>query len=510
MGRALLLLAAAALVATAAASGRPAGSAVTPAQPLYTALDDPKTFGGPEAPLGFERAAGTGATFIRLTLRWKTVAPDQPPAGEATDPGWTGYDWSAIDAQVELAAKNGLEPILVVEDSPTWAQDTPPDDPNLGAWVKPFGLKQYWRPSAAALADFATAAAKHYGGDLGLPRVRYWQVWNEPNLSTFLNPQLSDQLTKRPSLPFDQSDVLSADIYRALANAFYDAVHAVHQDNVVVAGGTSPFSGANGVVALGPLLFMRKLLCMSNATVPKPTCGATVHFDVWSTHPYTSGGPTHHANLPDDVSIGDLPEMANLLHAAARAGHVISNGPVRFWVTEFGWDTSPPDCCAVPLRLHARWVAEGLYRMWAAGVSLVTWFELRDQASIGREFDGQILQTGLYFRGATLAQDTPKPALTAFRFPFVAFRQNGKIFVWGRTPWGKPGQVAVEQQTKGGWALIGTLNTARTGIFEATLKSAGSGFYVRARLVGQTPAYSALPFSLNVPPDRHVNPFGGP
>ena len=38
--------------------------------------------------------------------------------------------------------------------------------------------------------DFATAAAGRFSGSFGgHPRVRYWGVWNEPNLSTFLQPQ---------------------------------------------------------------------------------------------------------------------------------------------------------------------------------------------------------------------------------------------------------------------------------------------------------------------------------
>ena len=503
-------MAAAAVATAAGASGRPTAVPDASPQPLFTAVDEPKAFRGNEAALAFERTAGAGATFACLTLRWRNVAPAEPPADEAADPEWAGYDWSGFDPQVRLAVRNGLQPIVVIQDSPTWAQAAAPDDASVGQWAINFGFRDFWRPSAAALAAFVTAAAERYGGGVeGLPRVRYWQVWNEPNLSTFLNPQLRDQLTTRPSLPFNPADVVSADLYRGLTNAVYAAIHGVHPDNVVIAGGTSPSAGVSGVVALGPLLFMRKLLCMSDAPNPKPTCRTAVHFDVWSTHPYTSGGPTHPPDLPDDVPIAALPKMTTLLDAAVAAGHVLSDGPVRIWVTEFGWDTTPPDCCAVPLQLHARWVAEALYRMWQAGVSLVAWFDLRDQVSRGRDLDGQTLQSGLYFRGATLAQDTPKPALAAFRFPFVAFREQGKIAVWGRTPRGKPGSVVVEQGANSAWTPIGTLQTDRAGIFEATLEGTG-GPYVRARLVGRAPAYTALPFSLKVPPDRHVNPFGGP
>jgi hypothetical protein len=292
-----------------------------------------------------------------------------------------------------------------------------------------------------------------------------------------------------------------------MVNAFAAAVHAVHEDNIVVAGGLAPFSGAGGVITVGAYLFMRKVLCLSEGAVPKPTCDDPVHFDVWSTHPYTSGGPTHQARLADDISLGDLPRANRLLEAAVKAGHVVSRRPVQFWVTEFGWDTSPPDPWAVPLDLHARWVAEALYRMWTSGVSLVAWFGIRDQATNGRPHSS-VIESGLYFRGKTIARDRPKPALTAFRFPFVAFRSPQGVLVWGRTPSGKREQVVVDQSWKGRWTRRAELQTDRFGIFEKTLSVSGPASSLRARLVdGST---RSLPFSLKRPPDRPVNPFGGP
>ena len=358
------------------------------------------------------------------------------------------------------------------------------------------------------LAKFSSAAAKRYSGSFeGLPRVRYWQVWNEPNLSLFLNPQLSTQLTKAPTVPFDPNEVVSPDRYRDMVNAFAAAVHAVHRDNVVIAGGLAPFSGASGVVTVGAYLFMRKLLCLSKGAAPKPTCDHAVHFDVWSTHPYTSGGPTHRAGLPDDVSLGDLPRATRLLNAAVKAGHVVSSRPVEFWATEFGWDSSPPDRWAVPLDLHARWVAEALYRMWANGVTLVAWFGVRDEAT-NRRPHGFAIESGLYFRGDKIAEDRPKPALTAFRFPFVAFQSARGIFVWGRTPWGKQAAVVIEQSRKGRWKRRARLQSDRFGIFTTTLPVSGPADSLRARLLGGS--NRSLAFSLKRPPDLLVNPFGGP
>ena len=37
-------------------------------------------------------------------------------------------------------------------------------------------------------------------------------------------------------------------------------------------------------------------------------------------------------------------------------------------------------------------------------------------------------ESGLYFRGSTIANDFPKPSLNAFRFPFTAYRINHPSF----------------------------------------------------------------------------------
>lgn len=175
-----------------------------------------------------------------------------------------------------------------------------------------------------------------------------------------------------------------------------------------------------------------------------------------------------------------------------RLGHVVSTDPVRFWVTEFGWDTNPPDPKEVPLRLHARWVAEALYRMWDAGVSLVTWYLLRDYPIAQKPY-----QSGLYLRGATLAADRPKPSLTAFRFPFVALPTGGRILLWGCTPGGKPGAVVVEQRASAGWTKRVTLEANRFGIFSAEVQAAGAGDF-RASLADGSA--SSVPFALKSPP----------
>jgi hypothetical protein len=246
---------------------------------------------------------------------------------------------------------------------------------------------------------------------------------------------------------------------------------------------------------------MRALLCMSAGRDPKPTCNERTTFDVWSHHPYTEGGPTHHAKSGDNVSLGDLPKMRRLLDAAIAAGHVRSQGKPRFWVTEFSWDSKPPDPKGVPSALHARWVAEALFRMWDAGISLVTWFTIRDQPLA----DGPY-QSGLYLFGTRATYGPPKLARTAFRFPFVAFSTSKGASFWGRTPTSSGGRVAIEARKGAGWTTLHVAKADRYGIFQGRVDVPAKVTLLRARVASS--GQVSLGFSLRRPPDRTVLVFG--
>jgi hypothetical protein len=489
IGAGLVPLVLATLAASAAADARPdrTGSPSAVASPLAaaprspiahgpleTAVVDVPPFLSPEAPLNFRRVRTAGASHVRLILYWRLVVPapnaQQRPAGfDPASPADPAYDWHQIDRQITLARAAGLEPIVGIQYAPRWAERG--TEGNVGTR----------NPDPSELQLFARAAALRYSGRFaGLPRVKYWQVWNEPNLNLFLHPQ-------------------SPALYRAMVNAFAAGILYARPDNTIIAGGTSPFAFPN--IAMAPLRFMRELLCVSSGPRPRPTCRTRLRFDIWSHHPYTSGGPTQRARRKGDASLGDLPQMRRMLEAAVRAGHIVSRGRVRFWVTEFSWDSSPPDPRAVPARLHARWVAEALYRMWQARVSLVTWFQLRDDPLTASEF-----QSGLYLNsGRGYASDRPKLALRAFRFPFVAFRGHRGISVWGRTPGGRPDVVVVERAVGSGWKGLVALRTNGDGIFRGVIPSRANG-PLRARLFDWDDA--SVPFSLVRPPNRTLWPFG--
>ncbi len=474
----LLLVALACAVAAVSTAGASATHAKharhlrvrsTPATlPLRTAIFDPFLLPGPQQDKGFQMTRAAGASYVRILVRWSTIAPKTVPTGFVpTNPSSPGYSWATTDAAVASAEAAGLTPIIDIISPPTWGADVGGINPQI-----------------AALGQFATAIATHYDGHHGASAAHVFQVWNEPNLSLDLNP-------------------VDASVYRSMVNAVAASVHAVNPANLVVAGDLDPFANtAKRFHTEAPLAFMRSLLCLSTGKKPHATCNTPVDFDVWSHHPYTFQGPFGHAKNADDVSLGDLPRMDALLQDAVKLHTIASSHPVQFWVTEFGWDTSPPRSHAAPLQLQARWTAEALYQMWHSGVSLVTWFLLQDQASPSP------WECGLYFNSPQLEQAKAKPMRTSFRFPFVAYLGSKTVSVWGRDATSTKKTVTIQlKHPHGKWKTVARLGANHYGIFLAKLRlKATKKDWLRATASGS--GYS-LPFSLTRPPSTlRYDPWG--
>jgi len=477
----LFAVAAISLTATAASVSFAASSSLRTYKtfgtaPLRTAVFDPfHVNGGNAQPYEMTRAAG--AQYVRLTVRWNTIAPATLPDGfVASDPTSPGYSWGGLDATVEAAEAAGLTPILDIIATPSWAYVHRPSGVNAGS------------PKPAAIGDFAKALATHYDGQDVLPDVTIYEVWNEPNLSLDLGPA-------------------KASTYRAMINAVADGVHSVDPANLVVAGGLDPFghpkSKKQQWYSVAPMTFMRSLLCLSKGAHPHSTCSAKVHFDVWSHHPYTFGGAFGKATQSNNVSLGDLPRMRSLLQAGVRVHHVVASKPVQFWVTEFGWDTNPPRHGAASVSLASRWTAESLYQAWRCGVSLFTWFNLEDLSG------GGPYKSGLYFHGKSLSRAKPKPVLTAFRFPFVAYLHGSTVSVWGRDATSDKQRVTIQLRhgKSGSWRTVAYVVANSNGIYRATLKlNASKSDWLRASASGSG---KSLAFSLTVPYAPHIGPWGG-
>ena len=160
------------------------------------------------------------------------------------------------------------------------------------------------------------------------------------------------------------------------------------------------------------------------------------------------------------------------------------------------------------MQILKRWTAEALYRAWDAGVSRFFWFSLRDFPPNDLIFSVSV-QSGLYFRGTTVAEDRPKPSMYAFRFPFVAYSRNNGFFFWGRTATSTTGRVVIQVRERERWRNASVARADANGIFTGVaLTTYGRNQHgmVRARYRGKT----AVPFSLRPVKDFYQPPFGKP
>lgn len=125
-----------------------------------------------EAGLGEEIAVlrELGARLFRVELPWRAVAPERPGGARydpdaARDPEWSGYRWERWDLIVRLAADAGIALVPQVVYAPEWSTGLPA----AGHGGAPPG-------DAAHFADLMTALGRRYRG-----RVRFWELWNEPD-----------------------------------------------------------------------------------------------------------------------------------------------------------------------------------------------------------------------------------------------------------------------------------------------------------------------------------------
>lgn len=453
-----------------------AGSLLLPApaakaSPFTTGFFDDGAYLSNDSGSWLDRTAAAGAGIVRIGVNWADVAPSTQPA-DPSNPA-AGYDWTAIDRAVRGASARGIDVLLTVCFAPAWAEG-PNRDPNAPAGT--------WRPDPNQLGLFAQALATRYSGSyfdpgLGvtLPRVRYYQAWNEPNLSTYLTPQWSSGAA---ASPFQ---------YRSMLNAFYAVVKGIHADNLVLSAGTAPYGDPGMGRRMRPVLFMRTLLCLTvtgkKRTLQTTSCPNPAHLDAIAHHPYAIADPRHQAYDPDDAAVPDLWKLRQVLQVAQNNGRVLPAGPKRFWVTEFSWDSGPPDPSGVPVATQARWLEEAMYMFWNQGVDTAIWYLVKDAPPVP-SYDASY-QSGVFYSGGAT-----KPAYTSFHFPFVADRLSKKrLRIWGRAPITGPisiqaiagGKGHSKRRKRHAWQTVMRLQGQAGNVFLGTLRSKGA---VKLRAVG--------------------------
>jgi hypothetical protein len=386
-----------------------------------------------------DRAAGVGSSIVRVNVSWASVAPRTPPPGfDPADPASAGYAWSGTDAAVRGAAVHGLGVMLTVTGAPRWAEGPGrPRDADPGTW----------RPQAAAYGAFARALAARYDGRFPdplqpgavLPRVRRFEAWNEPNLDTYLAPQ------------WEGSTDVGPELYRELLNHFYAGVKAAQPGATVIGGALAPFGDPPGGERTPPVLFLRQLLCLRGSRLARVACPRRAHLDALSDHPIAVGAPRDSAASTLDVTTPDIWRLTRVMRAARRSRTVLPRGPKPLWVTEFWYDSDPPDPNGVPLLRQARWYEQDFYTFWRQGARVAIALQLRDSAE-GKGYP-YTNQSGAFF-----LEGGPKPSATAFAFPFVAHRtRRDRVLAWGIAP--RAGRVRVQARRGGRWVTVASART---------------------------------------------------
>jgi hypothetical protein len=416
------------------------------------------------------RAVGVGARIVRVNVVWSQVAPVRPV--NPANPDSAGYNWAAVDSAVRDLHAHGLGVMLMLYYAPRWAEGRGrPDAAAAGSW----------RPNPKAFAGFASAAAHRYGGHTAdplhrghsLPRVRYWQAWNEPNLDHYLSPQ-----RVRTG---QGEETVSPALYRQLLNGFYRAVKHVSPSNFVVAGGTTSFGNGPdkplGKQATAPVAFYRALFCLAGrqALKPMPSCPA-VHLDAIDHHPYNARGPARSDKAVDEAAIPDVHRISRVLRAAVAHGQALPHSSKGIWVTELAWSSNPPTPRGVPMMTDAHWYELAFYLLWNQGVRVIMPLEIGDPGL----FRGApaVLQSGLFFHTGK-----PKPIAKAYKFPFVVTSlSKRRVRAWGRSP--LAGRLAIEVHQGKRWHVVRTLKVRRWQVFASALAHRGNSTW-RARVGSQ-------------------------
>ncbi len=356
-------LLAAGLILAGCVGGIAARRAETPAaRPMPTPTPD-SPFGvsmaagvnDPAIPVALELAAGAGIRWLRVAgTEWSRV---EPRRGQ--------FDWRAADRLINLAHDLGYGVLAPLAYTPEWASGAPEHLP-AGIRIKapPRDLRDW--------EAYVEAVVSRYKG-----RVRYWQVWNEPDLAGFW------QGTPRQ--------------YAELLAVTYRAVKKIDPDAYVVFGGLA-LGGTPGQLNSR---FLEEVL-------GDPEYPGAAHFDIADFHHYGSKA--------------EAQRRYNYIKSVLE-GFGVGGRPI--WVTEVGYSSDAgagPDHYRGGESDQAEYLRTMVPFLLGLGVSRVFWFDLYDDRTAGSRF---------WHYGLVRADGTPKPALDAYRQVIAAFSGRGLRSTWG-------------------------------------------------------------------------------
>jgi aryl-phospho-beta-D-glucosidase BglC (GH1 family) len=340
---------------------------------MYFGFQDDQSFRFvPDRTQVLDRAQATGATVLRVTVEWVTVAPTRPAnAADSFDPA---YRLDDVDEVVRDAQARGIEVLLTIWGTPSWANG------GKGPNFAPSNMND--------LRSFARALASRYSGNIsGFPYVRFWSVWNESNLEQFLAPQFNAK-----------GKSVAPQTYARLYQAAYSGIKSGNPSALVGIGETSPRgrdkpSPGAAQDSHSPGKFA-ELVAKANRRLK---------FDAWAEHPYATAvtaRPTQKVKWPN-VTLGNLRQFETNLDRVFRRKNI----PV--WITEYGYQTRPqrPDGVSYSTQSAYAKQAFAIARN-DPRVGMFVWFIFRDSPKgTGSQWQ--------YAGGVVDSSNNAKPAFSA-------------------------------------------------------------------------------------------------
>lgn len=228
-----------------------------------------------------------GFTTIKQQLVWAEI--ETPAKGNF---GENDVNWAKYDRIVRLAAEYGIGVIFRVDTSPEWSR---PANPKLE--TPPYFFEDY--------GDFVEALGGRYRG-----QVRYYQIWNEPNLAF--------EWGGAPPDPTGYTRLLQTASVR---------LKGADPNAVVISAALAPTIEESDF-ALSDLAFLQKMY----------DSGAKSYFDILATNAY---GLRHG---PDDWRLG-LQKDVNFSRPILLRELMVQNGDAGrpIWAAEVGWNALPPN-----------------------------------------------------------------------------------------------------------------------------------------------------------------------
>lgn len=299
-------------------------------------------------PARLDLIEATGVTTTRVDLFWNSVAPGPVPPQSPEDPADPAYDFSRADTIMRGLADRGITPILSVYSTPPWSSG--------GAVDAIGGPINRLAPEPADYGRFMAAVATRYngsfvspGGDT-LPEIRHYEIWNEPNLSGFLQPA-------------EEGAEARLDVYADLVRAAHPAIKGANAQAQVIVGVGGPRSSTTPT-GVGAIEWLRGL---RERDIP---------LDAYSQHVYPAAAPTVQTEVvPSWSSIGRVLDELDAWRAEPA---------IPLYITEAGYTTAATRFrdTKVTEAQQAEYLTQifSLPQLRTDRIRTVVWFNLQDNA----------------------------------------------------------------------------------------------------------------------------------